>query len=633
MQDCRHDRMSQPHSSSTLPVVGRIFFALAIVLMLSSTAQAWWNPEWTVRKKITVDTSAAGGAITDPVGSAVVLVRLFDGNFQFAAAKEDGSDIRFVAADDKTVLKHHIERYDSLLFEGYAWVRVPDVAPGAQTTFWIYSGNANAEQTNDPKGTYDADTALVYHFSETGAPADSSLGGSNAETPGTPASGSIIAGGLRLTGGSAVVIPASLSLAWTEGGAMTWSAWIKPTAVEGTAILFSRREGDRAFVIGLNKGVPFVEVNGSAGKQTSTPGEPLVAGNWRHLAATATGAQILLFLDGQRYGTVNAVLPALNSKSWLGTDGEGSSAAGFVGELDELQITKAAKLPGLLKLSAITQGLSDSAAKTLVMGQDESAEAGHGGGGGMVGHVKEFATLLIDISKSLTIEGWIVIFLCTLLAVIGWIVAIAKLIYLMRIKKATDAFLKQWQHISGDLTALDHGDDESIKSMGGNATSKSQRMMSQSPLYHIYHIGSMEIRSRIENAREGFKGLSGRSITAIRTTLDGGLVREIQRLNRNLVFLTIGIAGGPYLGLLGTVIGVMITFAVIAKSGEVEVNSIAPGIAGALLATVAGLAVAIPALFAYSYISSKIKDAISDMHVFIDEFVAKIAEVYPTTND
>ena len=110
-------------------------------------------------------------------------------------------------------------------------------------------------------------------------------------------------------------------------------------------------------------------------------------------------------------------------------------------------------------------------------------------------------------------------------------------------------------------------------------------------------------------------------------------MREVQRLNRNIVFLTIGIAGGPYLGLLGTVIGVMITFAVIAQSGQVEVNSIAPGIAGALLATVAGLAVAIPALFAYSYISARIKDSISEMQIFIDEFVAKIAEFYPAGNE
>jgi biopolymer transport protein ExbB len=161
--------------------------------------------------------------------------------------------------------------------------------------------------------------------------------------------------------------------------------------------------------------------------------------------------------------------------------------------------------------------------------------------------------------------------------------------------------------------------------------------MHQSPLYRLYHLGCMEVQKRIQefkkvslnpNASKFQKGLSGRSIQAIKATLHGGLMREVQKLNSQLVYLTIGIAGGPYLGLLGTVIGVMITFAVIAKSGQVEVNSIAPGIAGALLATVAGLAVAIPCLFAYSYISTRIKDAITDMETFIDEFVAKMAEHY-----
>ena len=73
----------------------------------------------------------------------------------------------------------------------------------------------------------------------------------------------------------------------------------------------------------------------------------------------------------------------------------------------------------------------------------------------------------------------------------------------------------------------------------------------------------------------------------------------------------------------------MITFAVIAKSGEVEVNSIAPGIAGALLATVAGLAVAIPALFSYSYLSSRITTSLNGIRRFIDEFITRIAEAYP----
>ncbi|MEZ5385151.1 MAG: MotA/TolQ/ExbB proton channel family protein [Prosthecobacter sp.] len=161
--------------------------------------------------------------------------------------------------------------------------------------------------------------------------------------------------------------------------------------------------------------------------------------------------------------------------------------------------------------------------------------------------------------------------------------------------------------------------------------------MKQSPLYQLYHLGSDEISHRMKTVRRddpdggGKKiavGLSGRSIQAIKAALHGGMVREVQRLNGKLVFLTIGIAGGPYLGLLGTVIGVMITFAVIAKTGEVEVNSIAPGIAGALLATVAGLAVAIPALFIYSYLSARIKDVVSNMETFIDEFIAKMAEHY-----
>ncbi len=104
-------------------------------------------------------------------------------------------------------------------------------------------------------------------------------------------------------------------------------------------------------------------------------------------------------------------------------------------------------------------------------------------------------------------------------------------------------------------------------------------------------------------------------------------------MNGGLIFLTISIAGGPYVGLLGTVVGVMITFAIISKTGEVEVASIAPGIASALLATVFGLLVAIPALFVYSYLSSRIKDLLASMQIFIDEFIAKMAEIYPPSGE
>jgi biopolymer transport protein ExbB len=72
----------------------------------------------------------------------------------------------------------------------------------------------------------------------------------------------------------------------------------------------------------------------------------------------------------------------------------------------------------------------------------------------------------------------------------------------------------------------------------------------------------------------------------------------------------------------------MITFAAIAASGDVNVNAIAPGIAAPLVATVAGLAVAIPALFGYNYLGSRVKTITSDMHIFVDEFITKLAENY-----
>jgi biopolymer transport protein ExbB len=340
----------------------------------------------------------------------------------------------------------------------------------------------------------------------------------------------------------------------------------------------------------------------------------------------ASATEIKLFVDGESYGTVAAHIPPLNSQALLGRDGAPGAAdaevtPGFTGDLDELEISKVARPQALLKLASVLQAGGEKVEKVLVVGPDEAS------GKAAENELSKHLSLISDISKSLTPDGWAVIFLCTVLALIGGAVAILKLLYLNRISRATKVFLKHWEELATDLHVLDHGSEDSINSMGGKAPPKAQKILRQSPLYHLYQIGSSEIQERV-NAHENFYGLSGRSMQAIKAMLDGGVVRETQKLNSSLVFLTIGIAGGPYLGLLGTVIGVMITFAVIAKSGQVEVNSIAPGIAGALLATVAGLAVAIPSLFAYSYISTRIKDAISDMQVFIDEFVSRVAEYY-----
>jgi biopolymer transport protein ExbB len=154
-------------------------------------------------------------------------------------------------------------------------------------------------------------------------------------------------------------------------------------------------------------------------------------------------------------------------------------------------------------------------------------------------------------------------------------------------------------------------------------------MIRHSPLHRIYHIGSEEISKRMASG----KILSSRSIQAIRASLDSCYVHENHAINDGMVFLTISIAGGPFLGLLGTVVGVMITFAAIAATGEVNISAIAPGLAAALVATVSGLLVAIPALLGYNYLVSRMKTVTSDLQVFIDEFVTKMAEYYSASSD
>lgn len=591
--------------------------AVLAVLVMGGTAQAWWNNDWTIRKKITIDTSEKGAAITDAIGTTAVLIRLHDDELQFLAAKEDGSDLRFLAADDKTPLTYHIEHFDQLQADAEIWVKVPDLKPGAQTTIWLYYGNPKADGVNDPKKTYDEDTVLVYHFSEHGSPAsDSTANGNNAQNAGIPVEGAMIATGARFDGKAVVTVPATDSLKWINGAPMTWTAWFKPLVNQPGGILFSRRDGANSFIIGVNNGVPYVAVNGQ--QSTLAAGSaPVPPNSWHHLAVVSDGAKVTIYLDGALYGTLNAALPAMNTALTLGGDTK-EGAANFIGELDELQIAKVARPLGFIKLEAIGQG--PDGAKLVSAGPDEQQSnwlsAFNSGTAGILFH-------------SLTPDGWAVIAILALMAIISWSVMISKASYLNKVTKGNDHFLKEWRHVAADLTILDNKDAD-INSMGGRVDAKKQRMIRTAPVYRIYHIGAEEIRHRFSGGTNGrgAKVLSAQSIQAIRASLDGGMVKESHKLNNKMVLLTIAISGGPFLGLLGTVVGVMITFASIAEAGEVNVNAIAPGIAAALLATVAGLAVAIPSLFGYNYLTIRIKNATSDMHVFIDEFVTRMAEFY-----
>jgi biopolymer transport protein ExbB len=208
-----------------------------------------------------------------------------------------------------------------------------------------------------------------------------------------------------------------------------------------------------------------------------------------------------------------------------------------------------------------------------------------------------------------------------------------KAVVINKVRNGNRAFLRDYSKLSVAETAkLDHAESEEEAEIEGSqlliALYGKHDHYQDSTLYHIYHTGMQEIKNRFGNVKDSEQYLTPQAIGSIKASLDATLVRENQKLGSLMVLLTIAISGGPFLGLLGTVVGVMITFAAIAATGDVNVAAIAPGIAAALVATVAGLAVAIPALFGYNYLGSLIKNTSADMHIFVDEFISRITESY-----
>ena len=288
---------------------------------------------------------------------------------------------------------------------------------------------------------------------------------------------------------------------------------------------------------------------------------------------------------------------------------DAAAVGGFIGEVDELRIAKGVRPAGYLKASAIGQGADG--ARFLTVGMDEETASWISG---------YFAVIL----SSVTLDGWVVIAILMVMAVISWVVMVDKAIYLRRLEKANAGFLEHFRGLSSDIGVLHSGNEAAITSLGGRLSEEDDGIVRGSSLYRIYLMGAEEVYNRTAGGRG--TALSAAAIEAIRATLDAGQVQESQKMNRLMVLLTIAISGGPFLGLLGTVVGVMITFAAIAASGDVNVNAIAPGIAAALVATVAGLTVAIPALFGYNWLLTRIKNASATMNVFVDELVTRLAE-------
>jgi len=563
----------------------KISKALVLLLvLLPAVAQAWWNKDWKQRTEVTLNTSAAGVQTQQPVNGLTLPVRLHSGNFDFLSAKPDGADLRVVAGDDKTELKFWIERFDSINELGVLWVQLPNVLPGTdKNVFYVYAGNDKVAAAAGGAAIFDPSTVAVFHFSEKDGIALDQTGAIKA-TAAAPVEVNGLIGQSAHPNGTAITWPANDKLKAPAAGPLSISLWIKPDAAAGT--LFHQGPLQIALTAGaLSAQVGSVKVAGGT----------IAAATWSQVVLTLGGGKATLYVNGAQAG-----------ESDLGTQSaaiEGDTQVGgtYQGLVDELEIASTTRGAEWIKLAYAAQSADAKLVASKTQSADEAA-SDSGSSGGYFG----------ILFKSLTPDAWVVIGILGVMFVIAAGVMVGKAVYVNRTEGANRRFMVHFREATDVLK------------MG---TAETASNFQDSSLYRLYRAGLTELTKR-DVGQDGRPPLSGASIDAVKAAIDADSVREGYKLNAQMVLLTIAISGGPFLGLLGTVIGVMITFASIAAAGDVNVNAIAPGIAAALLATVAGLSVAIPSLFGYNYLSSKIKTISSDMQIFVDEFVTRVAETY-----
>lgn len=141
--------------------------------------------------------------------------------------------------------------------------------------------------------------------------------------------------------------------------------------------------------------------------------------------------------------------------------------------------------------------------------------------------------------------------------------------------------------------------------------------------------GIQELVDIREEQGEGSTGaLSGREFEALENRLELVSGEEMQRLEAGVVFLATTANASPFLGLLGTVVGIMVSFWEIGQTGSASLAIVAPGIAEALLATIFGLGAAIPAVIAYNWANNRLKLFAEQAANFNLEFVTRVKKEF-----
>lgn len=219
---------------------------------------------------------------------------------------------------------------------------------------------------------------------------------------------------------------------------------------------------------------------------------------------------------------------------------------------------------------------------------------------------------LLDFFAHAGVMAWVVLGILVAFSLASWAIMIWKHSQLRKADRQSDRFLQAFRRSARF---------SEVSSAAGGLTA--------SPLVGIFQAGYAEIDAQIKAARSAEGEEAGaaarsyriRSLTAVERTLRRAVAVEVQQLARGTPFLATTAASTPFIGLFGTVWGIMVAFNEIGVTGSTSIVTVAPGIAEALVNTAAGLGAAIPALIGYNHFAAQLRRTRSRMEDFVLELV------------
>jgi len=220
--------------------------------------------------------------------------------------------------------------------------------------------------------------------------------------------------------------------------------------------------------------------------------------------------------------------------------------------------------------------------------------------------------------KHMTSEGMVTLTLLALMSFASWTVIVGKALRLRKQRRLASEFYKAFAATDDPF--------ELLATEGGEGDQKSS-VYEGAPPFTVYAFGCREMQDQLvrfapKEKTNGSRRAPHKVLSAVRAAMERGMGDEQVRLNAGMVILALAISGGPFVGLTGTVFGVMEVFSGVAQAGQANLSAMAPGVAGALINTVLGLIVAIPALFAYNMLSTQINAMVLDLTNFASELEA-----------